>query len=247
MPERSIAFETYRYCLSSPPLLDFLPHLVTKAELQQINKQVDFRQWPLPEYKNRLGLWYEKLWIQIIKHYPSWEIMAHNDQVIENKRTLGAIDFLVADHRSKQVIHFELAIKFYLHFFEWGWQGWLGPDPKDQLSKKVARLLSHQLPMGFHAQIQKIKAQYPTYRFNQKLILQGRLFYAGTRPEDGIWMRDSQLSRQERLEFKPVDRQYWLTPHLAPEAKLPERISKTTMIYGQGQQIMLTPESWPFL
>ncbi|CAG9001255.1 MAG: hypothetical protein CENE_03273 [Candidatus Celerinatantimonas neptuna] len=247
MPEKSTGLENYRYCLSSPPLLDFLPHLVTQEELRQISQNIELSQLPLPGYNHRLGLWYEQLWIEIIKQYRAWELLAHNHQVIENKQTCGAIDFLVADHDSQQVIHFEIAIKFYLHFFENGWQGWLGPDPKDQLSKKVARLLNHQLPMGFHPQIQKMKARYPKYRFSQKLILQGRLFEAGTKPSDGIWMRNSQLTYQERHAFKPVERQYWLTPHLAPEAVLPETISKTTMIYGRGQQIMLTPECWPFL
>jgi hypothetical protein len=37
-----------------------------------------------------------------------------NIQVIEDKKTIGEIDFIIEDKNTKQVIHMELAYKFYL-------------------------------------------------------------------------------------------------------------------------------------
>ena len=59
--------------------------------------------------------------------------------------TLGELDFLLRDTNSGQLIHLELATKFYLGF-ETG-AGFLlpGPDARDNYQNKLSRLRNHQL------------------------------------------------------------------------------------------------------
>ncbi|UAW97092.1 DUF1853 family protein [Halopseudomonas nanhaiensis] len=102
----------------------------------------------------RLGRYYERLWQVLLELAPDIRVIAHNVPVRHQRRSLGELD-LIIEAADGAVIHFELAIKFYLGRPELDACGpcsahsaWWGPDPKDRLDIKVDRLASHQLPLA---------------------------------------------------------------------------------------------------
>lgn len=102
----------------------------------------------------RLGSYYERLWRILLDMAPDIRLLAHNVAVRQQRRSLGELD-LVAEAADGAVIHFELAIKFYLGQAECSGTAerspqcaWWGPDPKDRLDIKVGRLSNHQLPLA---------------------------------------------------------------------------------------------------
>ena len=102
----------------------------------------------------RLGSYYERLWRALLDLAPDVHVLAHNVPVRQQRRSLGELD-LVTETADGSVIHFELAIKFYLGQPELAGSGqrspqsaWWGPDPKDRLDIKVDRLVTHQLPLA---------------------------------------------------------------------------------------------------
>ena len=63
----------------------------------------------------RLGHRFETCVSAWFQHHPEWDINAANYMVQLCKRTAGEIDLLV--ERAGEVLHLELAVKFYLYFW----------------------------------------------------------------------------------------------------------------------------------
>ncbi|CAG9296680.1 DUF1853 family protein [Celerinatantimonas diazotrophica] len=239
--------QTYQYCLSCEPISTVHPAIATIQQLSWFTQSLPSLPATLPDFQPRLGLWYEQLWLKLIDCHPDLELIAYNRQIIEQNQTIGAIDLLVADHQHRCVRHIELAVKFYIYFqLAQKWQ-WIGPNLKDRFTHKLSRMLTHQLPMGYHPQIQQLRLRYPNYHFNQQIILQGRLFQpcsAPRSPKDGTWLFDSQLNVSERYLYQIVPRQYWLTPSHAAYQPLTTNIDRAVMVYGQGKQFWLLPDNY---
>ena len=62
----------------------------------------------------RLGHLVEKIVSELIKSSTNYKVLYENIQIIENKKTIGEIDFIIEEIVTSQVIHLELAYKFYL-------------------------------------------------------------------------------------------------------------------------------------
>ncbi|KOO09774.1 type II citrate synthase, partial [Vibrio xuii] len=103
----------------------------------------------------RLGFLYQYLCTELITESGLYSVVLDEAQINhDNGQTLGAIDLVLKNHESGQLEHWEVAIKFYLLH-----QGtWFGPNAYDQLDKKLARMLTHQLKMSSSA---PFKNQYP--------------------------------------------------------------------------------------
>ena len=96
----------------------------------------------------KVGLHFEAMvdfWLQHGSHYT---LVARNLQVQEEKRTLGAFDFIIRNERG-QAEHWEIAVKFYLQRGD-GTQRehWVGPNKRDRLDLKLDRMAGHQLPLS---------------------------------------------------------------------------------------------------
>jgi hypothetical protein len=84
----------------------------------------------------RLGHRFETCVSAWFRHHPEWDIKAANHVVQLGKRTAGEIDLLV--ERSGEVLHLELAVKFYLSTSGSAqWNTWVGVDPVDRLDIKL--------------------------------------------------------------------------------------------------------------
>lgn len=114
-----------------------------------LSAELDF---PLPT-NVRLGHLAEKVVSELIKLSTNYNVLYENVQVIEDKRTVGEIDFIIEEIKTRQVIHVELAYKFYLYDPSLSSEpinNWIGPNRNDSLKEKVAKLKSKQFPLLYH-------------------------------------------------------------------------------------------------
>ena len=82
----------------------------------------------------------------LIEASDRFALLYRNLQLQPNPQTtLGEIDFVIRDLESGQLIHLELAAKFYLALPTADGLNLPGPDPEDNYFNKVSRLLEHQL------------------------------------------------------------------------------------------------------
>lgn len=96
-----------------------------------------------------LGKRMESFFEIAIKHSERYKIVASNLQIIEKKRTLGEIDFLLFDKIKSRPVHVELVYKLYIYEPELPAEmdRWIGPNRKDSLSAKLEKLRSGQFPL----------------------------------------------------------------------------------------------------
>jgi len=96
--------------------------------------------------EQKLGYLYEDaLWV-MLESTPRYECLERGLQIRrETGETLGELDFLVRDLSSDQLIHLELAVKFYLAVETA--DGFLlpGPDARDNYYRKLKKMRLHQL------------------------------------------------------------------------------------------------------
>lgn len=202
----------------------------------------------------RLGFYYQWLWQQLIDAHPHYLLVAEEVQLKWNKQTLGAIDFLVKNTLTNQLEHWEVAIKFYLAYQN----SWPGPNANDNLDKKTARMLEHQLTLSDH---QAFKQQLlPRYGqpVVKRLIMQGRLFFphdtiaAGSdiainpNARSGIWCYQSQALD---LKLKQLSKVQWICPpryqDLSKYLDI-SRISIPTQAISPDDKVwFVMPNHWP--
>lgn len=96
------------------------------------------------------------------KQSSKYELLFRNLVIKKDNTTLGELDFIVSDVLSNQLLHIELACKFYLFDAKEGngRKGWIGPNRKDKLHEKWDRLVQHQLPLLYHEATQDVLRFY---------------------------------------------------------------------------------------
>lgn len=101
----------------------------------------------------RLGHLVEKIVSQLIKSSTNYKVLHENVQIIEETKTIGEIDFIIEDKITKQLIHLELAYKFYLFdpsISPEPINNWIGPNRNDSLKEKLEKLKTKQFPLLYH-------------------------------------------------------------------------------------------------
>lgn len=111
--------------------------------------EVDF---PLPT-NLRLGHLAETVVSGLIRRSTNYKVVYENTQLIENKNTIGEIDFIIEKNNSKQLLHMELAYKFYLYdptISSDAIRNWIGPNRNDSLIEKIEKIKKKQFPLLYH-------------------------------------------------------------------------------------------------
>lgn len=126
----------------------------------------------------KLGGYFEALVSALFSASDHWDVLAENLIIQNGKQTLGELDLLVQRRATAEVIHLELALKFYL----WAAPaaatslGWVGAGLQDFMLHKTQRLHRHQLQL---ARLAEDARQWPArlpFPDRTALWMPGRLY-----------------------------------------------------------------------
>lgn len=200
----------------------------------------------------RLGFYAEALLSFFFQTFSQIELLLQNYQIIQNGRTLGELDFII--RWKNRVIHIECAVKYYLcdHSKDINdLHSWIGPACKDNLGRKINRIIKQQLPM-----INFINLNYDS--IESYLFLKGKLFTNQVVKCD--WIKSDLLGNYFYLnkievvkDLKLLVKPFWLsamteeqsTKHMVTfnEATIRSRAELVTKI-GE-KPFFIVPQNWP--
>lgn len=190
-----------------------------------------------PHY--RLGHYFESLYACLLQDLLGWNILARNLQIRVAGMTLGELDFVVQNPQTQKIEHHEIAIKFYLGYggSDGLPPGWYGPNPRDRLDIKTARLLQLQSQRIHQPATADVLAQHgialPTH---SRVFMPGYLFYplpavphpASQRPvlpnnvpsdhSQGQWLYLDNVATAASHTWVPLKKPHWLGPWCQPAA-----------------------------
>lgn len=127
----------------------------------------------------RLGHLAEKVVSALIHSATNYKVLYENIQLTENNKTIGEIDFIIANKNTQQLTHVELAYKFYLfdpNISDKKINNWIGPNRNDSLSEKLDKIRNKQFPLLYHRAAQSQFDQIEINKVSQKLCLLVSLF-----------------------------------------------------------------------
>lgn len=205
----------------------------------------------------RLGFYAEALLSFFFQTYSKVELLFQNYQIIENKKTLGEVDFVIK--WKDRVLHIECAVKFYLCVHSKdinNLHNWIGPACKDDLGRKIAKVKEHQLPI-----ISSLKHDdlLSFYEIESYLFLKGKLFV--NQKVSCQWVSSSSLGEYaylhtiNDLNLNLLIKPFWLS--IQSENTQSEYVSefKKEALYKRAELVMkkeltpffVVPKDWPFL
>jgi len=184
-------------------------------------KRIEQKPYPTDVQKLRLGKYAEELLNFYFQESAALEVFGYNIQLIDEKLTVGEIDFLLKDTVNNEFIHLELAIKFFLQIKIGVEYQWIGPSTKDNLTKKKGKLLNHQLKLTEHHKALFPEAFQSTV-FTPQLLLKGAEFihFEAYQPTpypltNAWWIHVENLEKIEKQNFQFVivpNRKDWIFP-----------------------------------
>jgi hypothetical protein len=157
--------------------LDFSITGLQTFNLSELNLATDL-EFQLPT-NIRLGHLAEKIVSELIKSSSNYKVLYENIQVIEGKQTIGEIDFIIEELKTKALIHMELAYKFYLFDPNISYEAinnWIGPNRNDSLKEKLEKLKRKQFPLLYHTRTKSIFNTIEIKEASQALCLLASLF-----------------------------------------------------------------------
>ena len=161
--------------------LDWLRQL--DADPAPLQQWLDQKQSPL------LGIYFESLLAFWLQHLPDIELLAQNLKVGQPGLQLGEFDLLFRDLAQRQLIHWEVTVKFYLRYGKADYQ-WLGPNPRDSLQRKLNKVFDRQLHLSDHPKAQQVlQRELGQHQLTPQAFVKGYLFY----PYDSDWQRPTQI------------------------------------------------------
>lgn len=201
---------------------DRLQQLDRSNEYQHLTRYLMSRPSPY-----RLGFHFEGLihfWLedgfQLGLH--PYEVIAHNVQLYNGMQTTGELDFILRNHDTNEVEHWELAIKFYLGSAPYdNFANWVGINARDTLQRKLIHMQTKPfrsvwIDLDFYEKI-KIDKRY--------VVMKGRFFKeADSIAPNPEWLNDefpthlwypinkrSDFEALDMPELRPAHYIEWLT------------------------------------
>jgi hypothetical protein len=211
-----------KWCLEAPSLLAPHPTLWQPALLKNDSFQLlssDLSKL-INARKGKLGAYFEVLAGYLFKQHPDFELLAQNEIVYHGKTTLGELDLLVKQLSTNEVIHLELALKFYLWVpeTESPHLAWIGTGLRDFLANKLARLYQHQLQLPHIAHTKDCWPCHLPFPDRYALWIPGRLYTPLNQPQP-INCDDLFPQTPWRLNSK-AEQSYWIEADKQPTPTL---------------------------
>ncbi len=212
----------------------------------------------------RLGLYFEQLYACLLSDLLGWPLLARNIQIRDQQRTLGELDFLVRNPHTGEAEHHEVAVKFYLGHVdvETGRPYWYGPNSRDRLDLKTARLLQHQTRLSAQPAAQPVLASLglrapPVPR----VFMPGYLFYPCRNTLSspgqvdpgharGRWCYADEVSALEPEGWVVLHKPHWLADWQQPAPPLSGCLLQAAAeVQASGRACLLarltaTPAAW---
>ncbi|WP_109831807.1 DUF1853 family protein [Reichenbachiella versicolor] len=176
----------------------------------------------------RLGKLTEQFVLAELERDPSLEVMVTNLQVFKDRVTIGELDCLLKT--PNECIHLEIVYKFYLYdpSIPDELSRWIGPNRKDSLVFKLAKLKEKQLPLLYHPETQNLLQELGigALDFEQQVYFKAQLFvpYHWSKTDlplinneciIGYYLRPDDLTNFSDFEFYIPNKLDWLIePHL---------------------------------
>ncbi len=176
----------------------------------------------VPPMPRQVGRWFERVHLEALQGTEGVEVLAANRQLRAEARTLGELDVLY--RAGGRVVHREVAVKYYLAVGAGDDPaGWVGPNRRDRLDRKLDRLISHQLALpGLARAVDAWPQDLPTPDRSEVLLL-GALFSPASDPrlpkgadpavEHGRWYYASDFAQRfGRAPWVELEKPLWLSP-----------------------------------
>ena len=230
---------------------------------------------PILNFEQKLGHLYEDSLRALLDQSPAHPLLASGLQLGDaGGRTLGELDFLLAEPDGRRGIHLELAVKFYLgHFDSTAWQ-YPGPDPRDCWQRKLDRLRDHQLRLTLDPRIYPpLLERFALETISVRQLIYGRLFYPidaseGPLPDGmspngqrGRWVYRSEWDRffGELQSVRMIPKPLWpveMNPAIfetlesvACDTALQEAAARCVLVTTspESEPTFVVPDAWPTL
>ncbi len=176
----------------------------------------------------RLGQLIEKVVGDLLDKSSTYQLLYKNVQVLDGKRTIGELDFIIQEKETTDIIHLELAYKFYLldsHISSTEKENWIGPNRKDTLVEKLVKLKTKQFPLLFDSRTQKTLRELDVSLLRQELCLLANLFipyeYNGNVSEAYLpaikgwylnWVDYQKMDHEATQYYVPEKKQWGMAP-----------------------------------
>lgn len=195
-------------------------------DLSELDLDADF-DFPIPT-DVRLGHVAEHIMSQLIKSSANYDVLYEHIQLIENKTTIGEIDFILANRNTDQVIHVELGYKFFLYdpsISSETVNNWIGPNRNDSLTEKLDKVKNKQFPLLYHDALASKLDKVQPEDITQKLCLlvslfvpyayEGQLPYAYQKAIKGYYLTGAHfmsLDHSEKAYYIPPKLEWGIDP-----------------------------------
>ncbi|RFC53781.1 DUF1853 family protein [Brumimicrobium aurantiacum] len=204
----------------------------------------------------RLGFYAESLLSYFFQTFEPIELLLQNYQIIENKRTVGELDFIIR-YKGK-VIHLECAVKYYLlrHSTQINSaKYWVGPRLRDNLDLKLNKIIHQQLPLGRRKEVfEKINVEID----DSYLFLKGIFFIEDVSLGGGeiarspnTYIRQSDLHNINTTPIQLLQKPFWLSSTVteirdpSDSLQLKEPLSEPKLfLFDDGISRFIVPNDW---
>lgn len=97
--------------------------------------------WLEHDSQKLLGRRFESMLAYFFSHSPYFHVLHQQVVLMDGKNTVGEIDFIVEDLLNEEILHIEVACKYYIGLENTtDWQNWIGPNGHDSLYLKMEKL-----------------------------------------------------------------------------------------------------------
>lgn len=249
--------------VAGPPLVGKLP----EADRFEFEKLVVPEQFPSLNFRQKLGHIYEDALGILLSSSDHFELIQQSLQIQKDRHTtIGELDYLIKDLGSGDLLHLELATKFYLAVETKDGLLLPGPDARDNYYRKLKHLREHQL------QLPKLYQEHLPERIRNQEIVSQHLIYGSifdhassqsvASPEfihshcrRGCWLHHSDvgilLANAPRLDLIP--KAFWpVSPGLFGDLQLEEWNQRQRLDYcvmvrtpGDATSYFIAPDDYP--
>jgi len=175
----------------------------------------------------RLGARFEALLAWWLEANPQFDLLYRNLAVRISGRTLGEFDFILRDRLTGDVIHWEVAVKFYLAITDAQSRTlYYGPDLHDRLDKKLQHMVNQQLSLANRDEVRDWLRRQGLKVDRHCGLIKGRLFanykdlnlaapyedYIDRAHERGEWVTLSDFPlrfKDAGLQWTVLDKSFW--------------------------------------